>query len=192
MFVRATTSNQVRRFEDYSTPHRKNLQETVMELAGEGRLYLRRQDNSLGRAEPMHVKEHLDSGLPVEVVTAVGREDLDWQGSMSAHSQRSQGLFSPGWDKAELGISRGTCVKIFYTSSPVRDWDGLGYIAPGPGIQGVAVLPPSGCAVEVQSQFEREWSARSWEQSGFFLVEQKNSNRSGSSSFERRSPQGEL
>jgi hypothetical protein len=163
-----SAENQPVRFRDLDGATRADYKEAVKSLASDGRLYVREDNGSLRRADPMEVKERLDGGEPVEVVSRVASENQQSGHSRSYEADKQRGLFSSGWNIADSSRTSSSSERVYYTSSPVTEWDSLEFVSQGAGVKGVAVLPASGNSVQVSSSYESEWNRRASEQWGFF------------------------
>lgn len=174
--------NQPVRFRDLDAATRSDYKETVKSLAGDGRLYVREDNGTLRRADPMEIKERLDGGQPVELVSRVASQS-DHSGSSYSHdASKQRGIFTSGWNIAESGRSSTSSERVFYTSSPVTEWESLEFASEGAGVKGVSVLPASGNSVQISSSYEHEWSRRANEQWGFFTEKNTSTSSDGYSS----------
>ncbi|MBT9584444.1 hypothetical protein IV102_13965 [bacterium] len=156
------------RFRDLDAATRSDYKETVQSLAGDGRLYVREDNGSLRRADPMEIKERLDHGQPVELVSRVASEREASGSSYSDGASKDRGVFSGGWNISQTNRSSSSSERVYYTSSPVNEWDSLEFASQGAGVKGVALLPASGNSVVISSTYEHEWNRRAHEQWGFF------------------------
>ncbi len=152
--------------DQYDPESRLCFLQTLRALGTSGRLFIQ-GEHGLQRAEPMQVKEQLDRGLPVELVTSYASESYVSREHASREAQRSRGLFSAGYDHFHRGTKNEEIVKTVYGTSPFRSWDSLFFATPGEGVRGVPVLPRSGNRVTVSYQFEQSHLSISNEQWGF-------------------------
>lgn len=172
-------SDQPVRFRDLDRATRSEYKEALQGLAGAGRIYVRGEQGELRRADPMEIKERLDAGQPVELVTRLGSESESSGRSSSYGFSQERGFFSHGLHETASSSSASSSQKVVYTTSPFSQWDSLEFVCPGQGVQGVAVLPASGNQVLVSSRFESEWNRRSIEQWGVFNTKEELSTASG-------------
>lgn len=153
-------------FDQYDPESRGCFIQELKLLGSSGRLFIQ-GERGLERAEPVQVKEHLDRGLPVELVTSYASESYTTSGRGASHSHRARGIFSAAYDHFQAGSQSEEVLKVIYGTSPFRSWDSLFFATPGEGVRGVAVLPPSGNSVTVSAQFEQSYLGISTEQWGF-------------------------
>ena len=167
-------ASQTQRFSDLDPATRSSYKDTVKSLATGGRLYVR-DDSGLRRADPMEIKERLDQGLPVEVVSRVASESEAHSSSSGSSNYKERGIFSEGWNIASSNSEGSRSERVFYASSPITEWDSLEFASAGQGVNGVAKLPASGGSVLVSSSYESDWSRRANEQWGFFTDKERSS-----------------
>lgn len=166
------------RFKDLDPGDRRAYLQTVKSLASDGRLFVKEDSGSLRRADPMEIKERLDQGKPVQVVSRVASESSSSGSYASGSSYKERGLFTEGWNVASSSSQRSSSERVHYSTSAVTEWDSLEFADEAPGIKGVAKLPASGGSVVVSSSFESEWSSRASRQWGVF-TEKSTSESSG-------------
>lgn len=167
------------RFRDLDRATRSEYKETVKELAEDGRLFVREDSGSLRRADPMEIKERLDHGEPVEVVSQVASESRSSGDSASRLAYKERGIFTGGYENSSSSSHASSSQRVFYTTSPITEWDSLEFASEGRGVLGVSHLPPSGNSVEISSSYEAQWQARANEQWGIFTDKERDSQSSG-------------
>jgi hypothetical protein len=167
------------RFRDLDAATRADYKEAVKALASDGRLFVRQEDGSLKRAEPVEIKERLDRGQPVELVSQVASESRTSGHSRSASEYKQRGFFTAGWDSASSSHTHSGTQTVHYTSSPFSEWESLDFASEGKGVRGVAFLPASGNSVQISSQFESQWSESASRQWGIFTQKETTSQASG-------------
>lgn len=166
------------RFRDFDAGTRAEYKDTVKTLASQGRLFVR-EEQGLRRADPMEIKERLDQGQGLELVTRLASESRSSATSSSSSASKERGLFTGGWNVAESSSRSSSSQRVIYTTSPISEWESLEFASSGAGVQGVPLLPPSGNSVEVSSSFESQWSQRASEQWGFFTDKERQSSAGG-------------
>jgi hypothetical protein len=147
-------------------------------LARSGRLYVR-DEGVLRRADPMEIKERLDQGLAVEVVTRHGQTSSA-SGYYQSNVSSKERVFYSGYHFADSSSSNSRSEVVNYSSSPITKWESLDWAdEEARGVTGVSQLPASGGRVVVCESFESEWNRRTHEQWGVFSIKERNGSSGG-------------
>ncbi len=147
-------------------------------LASSGRLYVR-DEMGLRRADPMEIKERLDRGLPIEVVTRTGGSASS-SGAHQSYVHSKDRIAYSGYHFSNSESAHQNHQRVSYTSSPITRWDSLDWAdEEAAGVTGVNRLPASGGEVVVSESYESQWSRRASEQWGFFNVKHQDSSSGG-------------
>lgn len=175
----AAPTEPVQRFSQLPAETRGAVKDITKKLASDGRLFVR-DEQGLRRANPMEIKERLDKGLPIEVVTREGSENSFSSSAGYAGSDKERGFFTEGYHFADSHRSSSSSTRVFYSASPVTEWDSLEWAdLDARGVQGVARLPQSGGSVVVSSDYERSWSSEAHREWGLWNTKSEDSGASG-------------
>lgn len=159
----------------------EGMKELVFKLNKEARLFVRNGDG-LHRAAPAEVKHRLDRGLPVEIVTRLGRESQE-SSTDSSYSTFDDHLLNRADQSYAEDSSRSCQQYVHYATSPVDNWDDMEWVDDGErGVPGTAHLPPSGGCVQMSRTWEHTWQSSSEEHWGFFRAHDRYSDASGHTS----------
>ncbi|MFN8608227.1 MAG: hypothetical protein U0931_11895 [Vulcanimicrobiota bacterium] len=183
--TKETAGEHCETFQDLPPALQSECKDAVMQLSLAGRLFVRDQ-KALHRAEPAQVKERLDSGLPVEVVSRLGQENLGEADSRFSSFVDNGGLFSGSSSRSSCSSEEAHQQTVFYSASPLQRWDSLEWVnLDQPGIPGAACLPASGGSVTTSESFESRWRAHAEEQWGVFSTSSRESSASGWQIYQR-------
>lgn len=167
------------RFSQLSAEERTAAKNTLKQLSRDARIWVR-DNNSLRRADPAEVKQRLDRGQPVEIVTRLGGEVRESSSRSSEHDWKERGLFTHGHLYSSNSSSASRRENVTYTTSPVDAWDAIDFVdTDGKGVPGTPFLPASGGSVTVSNSYETEWSRHAEEQWGLFNHKETASDASG-------------
>lgn len=173
------------RLRDMDGQTRSQLRDLTKQLAGDGRLFIR-DEQGLRRANPAEIKERLDKGQPIEIVTAEASEQSASGSAYSSCDFKQRGIFTQGYNISDSSRRNQSSTRVFYSSSEIREWDSLEWADDAPGVKGVSRLPASGGSVVVSSNYEHEWSARAEKEWGVFTHKSDVSGGSGYTRVSRR------
>ncbi len=168
------------RFSQLAPEERQAAKSTLKELSQDARIWVR-DNNSLRRADPAEVKERLDHGQPIEIVTRLGGEVRESSSNSYASDYKQRGFFTGAHNNTSSSNSAARSERVTYATSPITSWDSLDFVdTDGRGVPGTPFLPASGGSVTVSNSYEQDWQTHSEAQWGFFTQKETVENHSGS------------
>lgn len=179
-FLPAGGGNGALRFSQLAPEERQAAKSTLKELSQDARIWVR-DNNSLRRADPAEVKERLDHGQPIEIVTRMGGEVRESSSNSYASDYKQRGFFTGAHNNTSSSNSASRSERVTYATSPITSWDSLDFVdTDGRGVPGTPSLPASGGSVNISNTFEQNWQTHSEAQWGFFTQKETVENQSGS------------
>jgi hypothetical protein len=167
------------RFSQLGSEERQVAKDTLKQLSRDARVWVR-DNKTLRRADPAEIKERLDRGQPVEIVSRMGSEVNESSSRSYESDWKQRGVFSHGhlYESASSSASRRE--NVTYTTSPITSWDSLDFVdTDGQGVQGTPFLPASGGSVTISNSYEKEWRNKAEKQWGVFNHKEQTSSNSG-------------
>lgn len=172
-------SNAPLRFSQLSAEARQVAKDTLKQLSRDARVWVR-DNNALRRADPAEVKQRLDRGQPIEIVSRMGREVSESSSRSSESDWKERGLFSHGHLYESSSSSASRRESVTYSTSPIDAWDALEFVdSEGKGVPGTPFLPASGGSVTISNSYEKQWSSHAEKQWGVFNHKEERSDNSG-------------
>jgi hypothetical protein len=171
-------------FNSLAPADKKACRDTLMALDKNARLFV--DDNgSLKRASAMEIKQCLDNGKNVFLVTSIAGENRE-DSSYSSGRSETVGMLTYHDYGFGASSSHSNEKSVYYSASPFSSWDDLAFAdTDKKGVPGTAYLPKSGGKVLVSSEWESNWQSYSYERHGIFRITEESSEKGGRTSVSR-------
>lgn len=177
-------NSQAVKYSSLSPEQKAAYKDAIMTLNKNARLFV--SDNSgLRRAAPVEVKNALDNGREVFVVTGLASE-AESRSSYSREMSNTQGFLNFHDYKFASYSSNGSDGYVYYSASPLSCWDDLDFAdLDGKGVPGTSRLPASGGRAHISSEWESNWQRETSKTHGIFRIHDDSSVEGGSERVSR-------